>query len=86
MKLNVYATESYTTWILREPIEIDTDNYPELEGMSEDDVKEYIRENCSEMSAINSEYYSDLAEELNQMNILRDKNYNEEVRIIFEGE
>ncbi len=41
MKINVYGTESFCTWVIREPVEIDTDNYPELEGMSENEAKEY---------------------------------------------
>jgi len=86
MKINVYATESYTTWMVREPIEIDTDNYPELEGMSEDEVKEYIRDNYYEMKPTNEEWFVDLGEELNQMDIRRDKIYNEEMSIIFDNE
>ena len=86
MKINVYATESYTTWLVREPVEIDTDNYPELEGMTEEEIKEYIRENYYEMKPTNEEWFADLGEELTQMDIRRDKIYNEEVRIIFDGE
>lgn len=86
MKLNVYATESYTTWLVREPVEVDTDNYPELEGMSEDEIKDYIRENAYEMKAINEEYYENLEEELNDKDIRRDKTYGEEISIIFDNE
>jgi cytochrome c553 len=86
MKLNVYATESYTTWLVREPVEIDTDNYPELEGMSKDEIKDYIKENAYEMKAINEEYYENLEEELNDKDIRRDKTYGEEISIIFDNE
>lgn len=86
MKINVYATESYTTWLVREPIEIDTDNYPELEGKTEEEVKEYIRDNYYEMKPTNEEWFADLGEELNQMDIRRDKIYNEEMSIIFDNE
>ena len=86
MKINVYATESYTTWLVREPVEIDTDNYPELEGKTEEEVKEYIRENYWEMKPTNEEWYGDLGEELNQMDIRRDKIYNEDMGIIFDNE
>ena len=86
MKINVYATESYTTWMVREPIEIDTDNYPELEGMSKDEVKEYIRDNYYEMKPTNEEWFADLGEELNQMDIRRDKIYGEESDVIFDNE
>ena len=86
MKINVYATESYTTWMVREPIEIDTDNYPELEGKTEEEIKEYIRENYYEMKPTNEEWYGDLGEELTQQDIRRDKIYNEDMSIIFDNE
>jgi hypothetical protein len=86
MKINVYATESYTTWLVREPIEIDTDNYPELEGKTEEEVKEYIRDNYYEMKPTNEEWFADLGEELNQMDIRRDKIYGEESDVIFDNE
>lgn len=85
-KLNVYGTESYCTWICREPIEVDTDNYPELEGMSEDDIKEYIRENSYDMKSTNEDWYENLGEELMASDIRRDKINNEEMSIIFDGE
>lgn len=84
MKINVYGTESYTTWLVREPVEIDTDNYPEMEGMTEDEVKDYIRENVYDMKSTNDEWYESLGEELNEMDVRRDKIYNEETDVTFE--
>jgi hypothetical protein len=86
MKINVYATESYTTWMVKEPVEIDTDNYPELEGKTEEEIKEYIRENYWDMKPTNEEWYENLEEELMASDIRRDKIYGEEVGIIFDGE
>lgn len=86
MKINVYGTESYTTWLVKEPVEIDTDNYPEMDGMSEDEVKEYIRENLYDMKATNDEWYGSLGEEIDQMDTRRDKIYNEESDVIFDNE
>jgi len=86
MKINVYGTESYVTWLVREPVEIDTDNYPELEGKTEEEVKEYIRENYWEMKPTNEDWYGDLGEELQQMDLRRDKIYNEETGVIFDNE
>jgi hypothetical protein len=85
MKINVYGTESYCVWICREPLEIETDNYPELEGMSEDEIKEYIRENASDMDPVDGDSYSDLKEELTYCDIRREKTYNEESDIIFDN-
>jgi hypothetical protein len=44
MKLKLYVEETFTTTATREHIEIDTDNYPELEGMTEDEISDYIDE------------------------------------------
>jgi hypothetical protein len=62
MKIKIYAEESYTTTITREAMEIDTDNYPELEGMTEDEISEYIDNNAWDMKATD-ELYSSLGEE-----------------------
>jgi hypothetical protein len=85
MKINVYGTESFCTWVIREPVEIDTDNYPELEGMSEDEAKEYIRENASEMSPI-SDWAESLMDECLQSDVRREKINEEGSDIIFDGE
>jgi hypothetical protein len=52
MKLTVNVVESQTTYLTRESIEIDTDNYPELSNMTEDEVKNYITENAWDMKVI----------------------------------
>ena len=62
MKIKIYSEESYTTTITREAMEIDTDNYPELEGMTEDEISEYIDNNAWDMKATD-ELYSSLGEE-----------------------
>ena len=63
MKLSVNVVESNTTYVVRQSIEIDSENYPELVGKTEDEVKEYIRENMWDMDAVNPDYVS-LGEEL----------------------
>lgn len=84
MKINVYGTETFTTWLVREPVQIDTDNYPELEGKTQEEIREYIRENVYDMKPTNDEWYESLGEELNEMDVRRDKIYNEETDVIFE--
>ena len=86
MKINVYVTESYTTWVVKESIEIDTENYPELEGKTEDEIKDYIRENCYEMKPTNENWYGDLGEELSQQDIRRDKVYDEDMSVMFDDD
>jgi hypothetical protein len=85
MKINVYGTESFCTWVIREPVEIDTDNYPELEGMSEDEAKEYIRENASDMAPV-SDWAESLMDECLQSDVRREKINEEGSDIIFDGE
>jgi hypothetical protein len=49
MKLKIQLSEGFHTWILKKSIEIDTDNYPELQGMEEEQVLEYLKENSDNM-------------------------------------
>lgn len=81
--MNVYATESFVTWLVREPVQIDTNNYPELEGLSDDEVEEYIRENAYDMRPTNEDFYESLGEELENMEVRRDKIHSQESDIIF---
>jgi hypothetical protein len=75
--VKIYQTESYTTYIVREPISIDLNDYPELEGMTNDEIVEYLKESSFEMKAQNEDYDS-LSEELEDRDILKDKIYGEE--------
>lgn len=49
MKIKVQMVEGYhvTNWY--EPIEINTDDYPELADLSEDEALKYIQENAHNM-------------------------------------
>ena len=50
---------SYGGWI------IDTNDYPELKGLSAEEVMRYIEENAENMEALNTSLYANLYEELN---------------------
>jgi hypothetical protein len=87
MKINVYGTESFTTFVVREPIEVETDNYPELAGMSEDEAKEYIRENAWSMTpSEGQDWFDSLGDECMQSDVRREKINEESGEIIFDGE
>lgn len=74
----VFATEYYETSITREPVELNLEDYPELEGMSPEQAIDYVESNAWEMRPTNDEYgYESLAEQLNEMDIRRDKITNE---------
>lgn len=49
MKIKVQMVEGFHTTVWKEPIEIETEDYPELIGMSEDEALAYIQENAQEM-------------------------------------
>ena len=46
--------------VVREPIEIKIENYPELNGMLEEEMKDYIKDNWSDMKSTNEEWYESL--------------------------
>lgn len=52
MKLKIQLVEGFWTTIWKEPIEIETDDYPQLEGMSQDEAIEYINSNSGRLPAI----------------------------------
>ena len=64
MKIKLHAEETYTTTLYREKMEIDTDDYPELAGMDEDQISDYIDNNIWDMKPVNSDLYDSLGEEL----------------------
>jgi hypothetical protein len=73
----VFATEYYETSITREPVELTLTDYPELEGMTIEEAIDYVESNAWEMSSSNPDMYESLGEELNDMDIRRDKITNE---------
>ncbi len=74
--IKIYQTEEFTTYVLREPITIDLDDYPELEGMSEQEIVDYLEGNSCDMKPQNSDYDS-LSDELIDADIMKDKVYGE---------
>ena len=53
-------------------IKINTSDYPELDGKTDSEIIEYIKENSYEMKS-NEEYYDSLGEELADQDIIREK-------------
>lgn len=80
--ISVFATEGYSTFIVREPIELNVEDYPELDGMSKSEAIDYIESNAWEMKPTTDEYgYESLGEELNDKDIFREKINNESTEI-----
>lgn len=75
--IKIRLVEHSSVMNVYDEIELDIDNYPELEGMDEDEILEYINNNSSSMSPISDDSYSDnLLEDLQEQNIIREKSYN----------
>jgi hypothetical protein len=64
MKIRINVEETFTTTITRESMVIDTEDYPELRGLTEDEISDYIDENVWNLKPVNSDIYSSLGEEL----------------------
>jgi hypothetical protein len=55
-----------------------------MEGMTEEEMKDYIRDNYHDMKPVNGEWYDSLSEELDSQDIRRDKITNEDQDIMFD--
>jgi hypothetical protein len=71
MRINIRMTESYTTYVIRDSFVIDTDDYPELQGMSEIDMMKYVHENSENIE--HKEWEQSLWDAASEMDVLRDK-------------
>jgi len=82
--ITVRMTESYSTWIVREPVELNVEDYPELSGMSQEQMEEYISENWDSMKATNDSLYDSLVEECRDSDIESDRVVDEETGCEFD--
>ena len=81
--ISVGLTESYSTWVVRESIDINIEDYPELAGMNEEEIQDYIRCNSGDMKS-NDEYSDSLYDELIQRDVVRDKIKDEDSEFYFD--
>jgi hypothetical protein len=85
MKLKLYMTESWSTYICRDVIEIDTENYPEFDGMSKEQIMDCIRDNSYDLPpSVDNIPYDSLRDQLYDCDIIKEKITNEEIYIEFE--
>ena len=82
--ISVKMVEYYNTMVVREPIQINVEDYPELNGMSEEEMKDYIRDNWSDMKSTNTQWYDSLYDECNQSDVIREKITGEEQECYFD--
>jgi hypothetical protein len=81
--IKLRMTESFTTYIFKDSIEIETDNYPELNGKSKEEIVEYIEENGWEMKPTN-DMYDSLYEQLDDQDIIREKIPSQDSSIVID--
>ena len=82
-KIEIGLLEYSNRMLVHEKMEIDTEQYPELNGMSESEVFEYIKQNAHKMkpSPENKDWADSLYDELMEMDVVRDKEYGYETDI-----
>ena len=83
-KLKVYMSESWYTYRNSHTIEIDTDDYEELKGMTEEESFEYLSENMwdMEMKKEEGEKYSMTLADALQEDWVREKVKGEEFDLL----
>jgi hypothetical protein len=83
VSVDVYLMDShvYTCW--RGPIRVNAETHPELKGMTEQEMKDYVSKNASEMTSIDSDYYDNLYDQLIDADYGKDKITGEEYEITF---
>ena len=82
--ISVKMVEYYNTMVVREPVQINVEDYPELNGMSEEEMKDYIKDNWSDMKSTNEEWYDSLYDECMQSDVMREKITGEEQECYFD--
>ena len=82
--ISVRMVEYYNTMVAREPVEITVADYPELEGMTEEEMQEYISENWGDMKPTNEEWYESLYHECSESDVMREKITGEEYECEFD--
>lgn len=81
--VEVWFEESYVHYMSRGPMYISAKTHPELEGMTLEEMKEYIRDNKYDMKPVDSEYSENIMEELREYDTVKEKILDEEEDIFF---
>lgn len=82
--LKVYHTETETRFVQKVPVIINEDTHPELKGMTVEQMKEYVEKNMSTMKAVNSEYSTNLEDQVMYGEEEWDRYYNEISQTVIE--
>jgi len=81
--VEVWLEESYVHYMSKGPIFISAETHPELEGMTLEEMKEYIQENKYDMAPVDNEYSENIIDELKECDTVKDKYLDEDENIFF---
>ncbi len=82
--ISVKMVEYYNTMVVREPVQINVEDYPELNGMSQGEMEDYIKDNWSDMKSTNEQWFESLYDECMQSDVMREKITGEEQECYFD--
>jgi hypothetical protein len=83
--ITVRICEEQTLWVVKDSIDIDLNEYPELKDLSDEDAQKYIEDNRWDMKAPSSCSWADsLGDALDQQDVIREKDTGTETYVEFE--
>lgn len=83
--MKIRLAKSYSVYEVYGTIELNPEDYTELQGLSEEEVIQYLNENMYDFTLNNSQEV--LVDQFRfEMDLIRDKNYNEEEEIVMVNE
>lgn len=84
MSLRVFISSYPHCLTLYGPIEIETDDWDDFDGMSFDEIKEHIKNHSYEIEAKNDEIYDSLGRELADLDLIDDSRSEDDKYFEFE--
>jgi len=84
MEITIQGTESFYTYRVRDEVTINTEDYPQLSGMSEEEAKDYIKWNASDIfkEGEDTDNYYSLWDELLDQDIVKNKISGDETEVL----
>jgi hypothetical protein len=83
--MKIRMSKSYRVYEVYDTIEINKEDYPELESMSDDEALEYLKENLHEFE-VSGGYEGSLSNEFEfGRDIIKDDNFDEEYNLYLVG-
>jgi hypothetical protein len=77
--MKIRMTRSYTAWESYESIEINPEDYPELEGKTEEEILEYINDNAYDFEIKGGSEGNIVDEIMFSGEVIKDNQYDEEL-------